>query len=172
MNARPHAQDFPSAEPAGLEQVAMLWAAHANLRADLDAIRRTLDGLSEATVTPSDAHAAIAGLGIASHDWQLGAWCDRYCHVVTTHHDIEDSRIFPTLSRLFPELVDTLEQLKEDHVKLARLLQRAQRSLAVHPIDVGTSRTALTELADHLEAHLTREEDAIFPALAQLTAWV
>jgi hemerythrin-like domain-containing protein len=168
----PGTGEFPSATPAGLEQVAMLRTAHTHLRADLSAIRRALDGLTEGALTPGEAHTAIADLGIASHDWQLQTWCDRYCQVVTTHHDIEDSRIFPVLAQLFPGLGDTLGQLKAEHVTLGRLLQRAQRCLASPDPDVQASRTALTELADHLDGHLTREEDAILPALAQLTAWV
>ncbi len=168
----PDTGEFTSATPAGLEQVAMLRTAHAGLRADLNAIRRAVDGLADATLTRSDARSVVANLRVASHDWQLRAWCDRYCHVVATHHDIEDSRIFPALARRFPDLAATLGQLKAEHVTLGRLLQRAQLSLSNPQTEVQSSRTALTELADHLETHLAREEDAILPTLAQLTAWV
>ena len=31
------------------------------------------------------------------NDWALGAYCQSYCRLVTTHHTIEDQSMFPHL---------------------------------------------------------------------------
>ena len=55
-------------------------------------------------MAPGDARSALNEMALRQNDWTLGAFCSRYCAVVTQHHGIEDDAIFPHLARSEPGL--------------------------------------------------------------------
>ena len=43
------------------------------------------------------ARSLINAMTLRQNDWTLGAFCQSYCRLVTTHHSIEDASMFPHL---------------------------------------------------------------------------
>ena len=162
----------PPGTGVGAAQVAALLEAHAGLRRDLATIRQLL--ASSSRQGQSDVRQVVDGLQMAAHDWQVRAYCDRYCRIVEVHHGVEDQRLFPALRRLDPELRPLIDRLATDHQELARLLGELQavldgpeESVTTHSLD-----GLLTTLGDALEAHLAREEEGLIPAILVLDRWV
>ncbi|GAA1518510.1 hypothetical protein GCM10009677_59900 [Sphaerisporangium rubeum] len=144
---------------------------HDMIRADLRSVR----GLAEqaAAGAPVDEiGAAVRALRTGGPLWQLKVNCLRYCRVVHHHHSLESSALFPALRRADPGLSDTVDRLEADHRKVADLLDRTEAVTGRLTEESAASRRdlveALTELSDHLLAHLDFEEQAIGPTLSRL----
>ena len=48
------------------------------------------------------ARSAVNTMTMRQNNWTLGAYCESYCRVVTTHHTLEDTGIFPHLRAAMP----------------------------------------------------------------------
>ena len=108
--------------------------------------------------------------------WTLGSFCATYCRVVTIHHTIEDTHMFPALAAAAPELTPVLHRLEAEHEVIADVLDRFDRSL-VHLVNDENPeaqgpeqvRRLSAELSDLLLSHLGYEEDELAAGLAHLT---
>jgi hypothetical protein len=67
-----------------------------------------------------DARAALNEMALRQNDWTLGAFCARYCGIVTQHRGVEDASMFPHL--LTDALLSHLAYEEQELVEpLARL---------------------------------------------------
>ena len=55
-----------------------------------------------ATSTSAPARSLISTMTMRQNCWTLGTYCESYCRVVTTHHTIEDTSMFPRLRAAEP----------------------------------------------------------------------
>jgi hypothetical protein len=148
---------------------------HSFLRRDLQTVRRLAnearDGLSPETIL-----AEIRNLETNSPLWRLKFGCMHYCRFVHTHHTIEDAAIFPMVRKADPTLNRIVDRLEEDHLKVHHITERiAAVADKVSGDATGISRyelvKALTELEEHLLAHLDLEERSLGPLLSTWDQW-
>jgi hemerythrin-like domain-containing protein len=109
------------------------------------------------------------------NDWALGAYCQSYCRVVTTHHTIEDTSMFPHLRSSDAALAPVIDRLEEEHHVIARVLDDVDRALVavVSPSDsaeqdgLARLRQAVDLLSDTMSSHLSYEETQLVEPLAR-----
>src|SRR6187551_2339589 len=135
---------------------------HSHLRRNLQTVRRLAeqarDGLAPATILEE-----IRNLETNSPLWRLKYGCWTYCRFVHAHHTIEDAAVFPMVRKADPTLNPVVDRLEEDHLKVHHITERIAAVAERVPVDAsGASRNelvaVLTELEEHLLAHLAREE--------------
>ncbi|TYB67227.1 nitroreductase family deazaflavin-dependent oxidoreductase [Nonomuraea sp. PA05] len=89
----------------------------------------------------------------------LRTHCLAFCEALTFHHTGEDRVAFPHLERLFPELKEPLDRLRDEHVVIARLAEELRG---------GPGAATLDRIAAELEAHFAYEEEQLVPVLNSL----
>ncbi|MEJ7763243.1 MAG: hemerythrin domain-containing protein, partial [Thermomicrobiales bacterium] len=108
--------------------------------------------------------------------WQLKFGCLHYCRFVHAHHTIEDAAVFPMVRKHDPSLNRIVDRLEEDHLVVHHITERiAAVANEVETDPSGESRdrlvAALTELEEHLLAHLAFEEVSLGPLLSTWDRW-
>jgi deazaflavin-dependent oxidoreductase (nitroreductase family) len=94
----------------------------------------------------------------------LRSRCLEFCVGLDRHHMGEDHVVFAFLTRRFPELASTLEELRAEHEKVARLRSELSTLVAESdPVPADFDR-----LGEELSAHLDREEALLVPLLNAL----
>ena len=148
---------------------------HSLLRRDLQKVRRLAsdarDGLSPKTIL-----AEIRDLQTTSPLWRLKFGCMHYCRFVHTHHRIEDAALFPMVRKHDPSLDRVVDRLEEDHLKVHHITERIAAvadGLAADASDGSRDQLVqtLTELEEHLLAHLAIEEESLGPLLSTWDHW-
>ena len=148
---------------------------HSLLRRDLQTVRRLAaearDGRSPSTIV-----AEIRTLATNSPLWRLKFGCLHYCRFVHAHHSLEDAALFPMVRKHDPSLNRVVDRLGEDHRTVHRITERiAAVADQVADDASGGSRSrlvaALTELEEHLLAHLALEEESLRPLLSSWDRW-
>lgn len=103
----------------------------------------------------------------------IGAFARHVVHEIHCHHEREDDVLWPVIASSVGGRVD-LAPLSEDHVELARLLDRVEQALPqfVRSPSVGAPllAPALSELADLLDEHIAEEEQQVFPIILEHVA--
>ena len=156
-----------------------LVAVHDHLRSELRQIRQAVDDVASGELEPAAARGMINRLTMRQNRWTLGSFCATYCRVVTIHHTIEDTHMFPALAAQAPELDPVLRRLEAEHEVIADVLDRFDRTLVLLVNDengVGDSaadglsetRRLADELSDLLLSHLGYEEDELEQGLGLL----
>jgi hemerythrin-like domain-containing protein len=105
------------------------------------------------------------------NNWTLGAYCARYCRIVTGHHTLEDEGIFPHLRRGDPGLAPVVDRLQQEHHVIADVLDQVDRALVavVSEADgLPKLRRAVDRLTDTMLSHLSYEERELVEPLARL----
>jgi hypothetical protein len=152
-----------------------LLSIHSLLRRDLQTVRRLAnearDGLSPQTIL-----AEIRNLETNSPLWRLKFGCWTYCRFVHGHHTLEDAALFPMVRKHDPALNSVVDRLEEDHLTVHHITERIAAVADRVPSDAsGVSRfelvAALSELEEHLLAHLELEEVALGPLLSTWDRW-
>ena len=144
---------------------------HDVLRAELAELRDILGRVREGALAAADARSALNEMALRQNDWTLGAFCSRYCGVVTQHHGIEDDSVFPHLRRSEPELGPVIDRLTEEHHVIHDAIQDVDAALVhhiTHPGDFTRVGAAIDFLTDALLSHLSYEEHEIVEPLARL----
>ncbi|MFG3706537.1 nitroreductase/quinone reductase family protein [Micromonospora sp. NPDC047670] len=118
-----------------------------------DAFRREL-ALIRAEVVRSG-----PGLGA-----QLRVNCLTVCQGLHHHHVNEDAGLFVALDGQ-PELAATLARLREEHRRIAALVERLQQVVNATDADPAEVRREVERLTTELEAHLAYEEEQLIPVL-------
>ena len=104
------------------------------------------------------------------NDWALGAYCQSYCRVVTTHHTIEDTSMFPHLRASDAGLVPVIDRLEDEHHVIAGVLDDVDRALVAvvsEPDGLSRLREAVDLLSDTMASHLSYEERQLVEPLAR-----
>ena len=149
---------------------------HSMIRRDLETVRGLARDAESGAASVEGIHATIAELRTNGPLWRLKNGCLHYCRFVHSHHNLEDSAVFPAIERTSPELAPTLERLMADHRRVAEELDAVEAAaVALDDADEARARerlvAALDALAGHLLEHLEVEERALEPALARMSSW-
>ncbi|MBC6459726.1 LLM class flavin-dependent oxidoreductase [Actinomadura sp. HBU206391] len=144
---------------------------HDQLRAELAQIRDLIEQVAAGSMDPGLARSHINTMTMRQNNWTLGAYCESYCRVVTTHHTVEDQALFPHLRRADPRLVPVVDRLAEEHKVIHEVLEGVDRALVAfvaEPGDMSGLRAAVDLLTDTLLSHLSYEERELVEPLARL----
>jgi alkanesulfonate monooxygenase SsuD/methylene tetrahydromethanopterin reductase-like flavin-dependent oxidoreductase (luciferase family) len=143
---------------------------HDHLRSELFQLFDLIDQVEAGGLDAGRARSLINTMTIRQNDWALGAYCQSYCRIVTTHHTIEDTSMFPHLRSREPGLGPVLDRLEEEHHVIARVLDEVDRALvAVVTESDGLKklREAVDLLDDTMRSHLAYEERELVEPLAR-----
>ena len=144
---------------------------HDMLRSELAELRSLLAQVRDGALEAGDARAALNDMALRQNDWTLGAFCARYCGVITQHHGLEDDAIFPHLARSEPALSPVIDRLVAEHLTIHGAVLAVDRALVDHINDPGEYsgiQAAIDLLTDALLSHLSYEEYEIVEPLARL----
>jgi alkanesulfonate monooxygenase SsuD/methylene tetrahydromethanopterin reductase-like flavin-dependent oxidoreductase (luciferase family) len=144
---------------------------HDLLRSELSELRDILRQVRDGAMRAADARAALNEMALRQNDWTLGAFCARYCGVVTQHHGVEDASMFPHLARREPQLKPVIDRLTEEHIVIHDAIQEVDRALVEHmtsPENHDAVQSAINYLTDALLSHLAYEEQELVEPLARL----
>lgn len=159
-------QSYP--HQAGAQQ---LVGVHDHLRAELGQIRDLVDQVRTGAIDPGAARSAINQMTMRQNNWTLGAYCESYCRLVTTHHTLEDQAVFPRLRHGDPRLGPVLDRLAYEHTVIHDVLDQVDQalvSLVTSPDGMTRLTAAMDLLSDTLLSHLSYEERELVEPLARL----
>lgn len=144
---------------------------HDHLRAELEQLYDLIGQVEAGTLDAGRARSLINTMTMRQNDWALGAYCQSYCRLVTTHHTIEDTSMFPHLRGRDPGLVPVIDRLEEEHHVIAGVLDEVDRAL-VTVVGQGVAglaglRAAVDLLSDTMSSHLSYEERELVEPLAR-----
>ncbi|MFB7608261.1 nitroreductase/quinone reductase family protein [Streptomyces gardneri] len=140
---------------------AHLVKVHAELRAELTALREGLGSAATEAEGPAVRDTSTLGRQLARH-------CLTFCGALHAHHHNEDS-VFDLLEREFPELSNALDRMREEHKVVARTVEELEALLSSGAAP-ATLRAEMDRLATRLEEHFTYEEVQLLPALTRTRA--
>ncbi|MFJ9892911.1 nitroreductase/quinone reductase family protein [Streptomyces sp. NPDC091280] len=134
-----------------------------------DAFRRELALIrAELADEPEPEPEAKTENGTGTDSGTLGAQlrinCLTFCQGLHNHHTGEDLALFPLVAEQHPDSAEALARLREEHERIAVLVEELRRVLATGT-DRESTRTEVDRLATALEAHLTYEEAELIPLL-------
>ena len=144
---------------------------HDLLRSELSELRDVLRQVRDGAMRAGDAREVLNEMALRQNDWTLGAFCARYCGVVTQHHGVEDASMFPHLARREPQLKPVIDRLTEEHLVIHDAIQEVDRALTEHmtkPENHDAIQSAIDYLTDALLSHLAYEEQELVEPLARL----
>ena len=120
-------------------------------------LREALDVAQEELVDP-------VGTGNLGKDLLL--YCHGFCTALDGHHRGEDSKLFPAIEAVHPELAPVLKMLQQDHSMIAHLggLQAALGRAA----DRSEIQQHLDGIAAIMESHFRYEERMLLTVLEDL----
>ncbi len=143
---------------------------HDHLRGELEQVRDLVEQVAAGQLDPGRARSAINTMTMRQNNWTLGAYCESYCRVVTTHHLLEDQALFPRLRAADPRLVPVVDRLELEHRVIHDVLERVDQALVAlvsSPAGVAELRDAMDLLSDTLLSHLSYEERELVEPLAR-----
>ncbi len=150
---------------------------HDHLRGELAQVRDVLDQVRRGHLTVGAARSVVNTMTMRQNNWTLGAYCESYCRVVTSHHTLEDASVFQHLRRSEPGLAPVLDRLSEEHDVIHDVLEQFDRALVRLVTEDGTGRggedvldgvqQGLDLLTDTLLSHLAYEERELIGPLSR-----
>ncbi len=143
---------------------------HDHLRSELAQLFDLISQVEAGTLEAGAARSLINTMTMRQNDWALGAYCQSYCRVVTTHHTIEDTSMFPHLRASDTALVPVIDRLEDEHHVIARVLDGVDRALVAVVSEEGglvRLREAVDLLSDTMASHLSYEETQLVEPLAR-----
>ncbi len=144
---------------------------HDHLRAELAELRNVLEQVRDGAMRAGEARAALNQMALRQNDWTLGAFCSRYCALVTGHHGLEDDAVFPHLTRTDGTLGPVIDRLVEEHLTIHDAIHAIDQALIEHinmPGNYAPLQEAIDFLTDALLSHLSYEEQELVEPLARL----
>src|SRR4051794_22644635 len=118
-----------SADPRGEALLQELLWVHGIIRGNLAAIREVVNGIVGGAPA-EQVRAQIDELAATSVVWRLRVDCMRYCHLVHSHHHLEDVAFFPFLCQANPALRSVVDKLQSDHVVVSDYLDAVEAAAA------------------------------------------
>jgi hemerythrin-like domain-containing protein len=144
---------------------------HDGLRRELTELRSVVAQVRDGALTAGEARSALNEMAMRQNDWALGAFCSRYCAVVTQHHNLEDVAVFPHLMRSEPTLEPVIDRLTVEHHAIHDAIEEVDAALVHHinhPGDFDRLQSAIDALTDSLLSHLSYEEYELVEPLARV----
>jgi alkanesulfonate monooxygenase SsuD/methylene tetrahydromethanopterin reductase-like flavin-dependent oxidoreductase (luciferase family)/hemerythrin-like domain-containing protein len=149
---------------------------HNYLRAELARLYEVLEQVAGGALEPAAARSLVNTMVMRQNNWTLGTFCESYCRLVTTHHTIEDTSMFPHLRSRDPGLSPVIDRLEEEHHAIAGVLDGVDRAL-VELVAAGAGeeadhalsalRGAVDLVDDTMRSHLAWEESVLMEPLAR-----
>jgi alkanesulfonate monooxygenase SsuD/methylene tetrahydromethanopterin reductase-like flavin-dependent oxidoreductase (luciferase family) len=143
---------------------------HDHLRTELKQLFDLIDQVAAGTLEAGRARSLINTMTLRQNDWTLGAYCQSYCRLVTTHHSIVDSSMFPHLRSADDALAPVIDRLEAEHHVIAGVLDEVDRGLVAvvsGPEGMAELRRAVDLLSDTMTSHLSYEERELVEPLAR-----
>ncbi len=156
--------------PRGEESYELLLWIHSVIRDNLATIREVIGDIVGGA-SPERLRAHMNDLATNSVVWRLRVDCMRYCHLVHSHHGLEDASLFPFLCQVNPALRTVTDKLQADHIVVSSYLDDVEAAADRILTDESARAElafALSDLADHLITHLDYEEENLAPTLRRL----
>jgi alkanesulfonate monooxygenase SsuD/methylene tetrahydromethanopterin reductase-like flavin-dependent oxidoreductase (luciferase family) len=144
---------------------------HDALRAELEQLHDIIGQVQRGIIDAGRARSLVNTMAMRQNAWTLGAFCESYCRIVTTHHSLEDRSVFSHLRRRDERLAPVLDRLSEEHEVIAEVLDRVDRALiamVTQPDGMAQLAGAVDLLDDVLLSHLSYEERELVEPLARL----
>ncbi|WP_433120567.1 LLM class flavin-dependent oxidoreductase [Micromonospora sp. CA-246542] len=144
---------------------------HDGLRAELAQIHDLIEQVAAGEIDAGAARSQINTMTMRQNRWTLGAYCESYCRIVTTHHTIEDQALFPRLRQADPRLRPVVDRLEQEHHVIHEVLEGVDKALVAYvgaPDGLAELRAAVNLLTDALLSHLSYEERELVEPLARL----
>jgi alkanesulfonate monooxygenase SsuD/methylene tetrahydromethanopterin reductase-like flavin-dependent oxidoreductase (luciferase family) len=144
---------------------------HDHLRTELAELRNVLEQVRDGAMKAGEARAALNRMALRQNDWTLGAFCSRYCAMVTGHHGLEDDAVFPHLARSDTTLAPVIDRLVEEHLTIHDAIHGIDQALIEHistPGNYAPLQETIDFLTDALLSHLSYEEQELVEPLARL----
>ncbi|MFL6171054.1 MAG: LLM class flavin-dependent oxidoreductase [Ornithinibacter sp.] len=168
---RPDPAEQAAYGPAQLAVPRHLKEVHDHLRAELTQVRDVVEQVVRGHLAVGSARSAVNAMTLRQNNWTLGAYCESYCRVVTGHHGLEDTGIFPHLRANDPDAVPVVDRLEEEHEVIHDVLDDVDRSLvalvADEPGALDRLQRVVDLLTDTLLSHLAYEERELLHPLAR-----
>jgi alkanesulfonate monooxygenase SsuD/methylene tetrahydromethanopterin reductase-like flavin-dependent oxidoreductase (luciferase family)/hemerythrin-like domain-containing protein len=158
---------YTRAEQATAQQLVDI---HDHLRSELEQLYALVHQVESGLMEVGRARSLVNTMTMRQNNWTLGAYCESYCRVVTTHHTIEDRSLFPDLRARDASLGPVIDRLELEHHVIAKVLDdvdRALVSLVSEPHAIDKLRRAVDLLSDTLVSHLSYEERMLLEPLAR-----
>jgi hemerythrin-like domain-containing protein len=127
----------------------MLMSSHHAFRRDIGNFAKALARLARGEASNSEA---------LREEWQF------FRGALHGHHEVEDTRMFPSMKAEHPALASAIEKLSADHRHIDPLLEQGDRAFAALP-KVTDAAAVVAELKALLDAHLAFEEGSVVPLL-------
>jgi hemerythrin-like domain-containing protein len=143
---------------------------HDHLRSELGQVREVMEQVLSGDTDPATARSHINATAMRENNWTLGAFCQGYCRLVTTHHTLEDVAMLPRLRSLEPGLTPVVDRLEQEHAVIHEVLEELDRALVAYvaaPAESDRLRAAVDLLTDVLLSHLAYEERELVEPLAR-----
>ena len=143
---------------------------HDHLRTELKQLFDLIDQVAAGTLEAGRARSLINTMTLRQNDWTLGAYCQSYCRLVTTHHSLEDSSLFPHLRTADAALAPVIDRLEAEHHVIAGVLDEVDRGLVAvvsGPDGMAELQRAVDLLSDTMTSHLSYEERELVEPLAR-----
>ncbi len=144
---------------------------HDHLRDELRTLRDLVDQVSTGDIDVGAARSHINTMTMRQNNWTVGAYCESYCRLVTTHHTLEDIQLFTHLRSADPALRPVVDRLQEEHEAIHGVLEGVDRALVAlvsEPDGIKELRAAVDLLSDTLLSHLSYEERELVEPLARI----
>ena len=168
---RPDPVEQAAYRPAQLAVPQHLKDVHDHLRSELTQVRDIVAQVVRGHLGVGAARSAVNAMTMRQNNWTLGAYCESYCRVVTTHHTLEDTGIFPHLRASDPDAVPVIDRLEEEHEVISDVLDDVDRALVALVADEAEGFERLQHvvdlLTDTLLSHLAYEERELLHPLAR-----
>ena len=168
---RPDPASQAAYRPGQLAVPAHLKEVHDHLRAELTQVRDVVEQVVRGHLAVGDARSAVNAMTMRQNNWTLGAYCEAYCRIVTGHHGLEDTGIFPHLRTSDPDAVPVIDRLEEEHEVIHDVLDDVDRALVALVADehgaLDRLRHVVDLLTDTLLSHLAYEERELLHPLAR-----
>ncbi len=155
----------------GSRSAQFLVQVHDQLRSELAELRGVVSQVAAGHASPALARSLINRMSMRQNYWSLGAFCAAYCRVLTIHHAIEDSRMFPELRSRDETLTPVIQRLSEEHEVIAGILTRLDEALVLMVDDASELpgvQAEVDRLSDVLLSHLDYEEEELLGPIAKL----
>ena len=149
---------------------------HDHLRQEVRQLFSAIDQVAAGALEAGEARSLINTMALRQNNWTLGAFCEAYCRLVTTHHTIEDTSMFPHLRARDPGLAPVVDRLEKEHHAIAGVLDAVDRALvalvaagegASAPDALDGLRAAVDLVDDTMTSHLAWEESVLMEPLAR-----
>ncbi|MFC8245379.1 nitroreductase/quinone reductase family protein [Streptomyces chartreusis] len=142
-----------------------LKVVHDAFRRELALIRAEMSEAGGKGSTADSTTGSTTGIPTGTLGAQLRVNCLTFCAGLHSHHTGEGLAMFPFLEDRYPELAPALARLRDEHDRIAELVEDLRRVVGDENADPDTARREVERLTTELEAHLTYEEEQLIPLL-------